>query len=114
MRNISVIVLFCTLVISGFSLAKSAVEEPTVIACAFEKLPVMIMVVRSGMGAANNTLQIGQTQPVSLQMGSSLSTATHGTKEYVFSLRPPASVTVNGTEDGSKTHDGECISTAQP
>ena len=91
----------------------AATEEPTVIACIFEKQPLMIMTIRGGMGASDNTVQIGQTPPVPLEIGSGLSTATHGTKDFIFSLRHPASVTVSGAGSSSLTFSGECISTLQ-
>ena len=99
--------------ISGPVLA--AAEEPTVVACTFEKLPLMIMTIRGGMGASDNTLQVGQTPPVPLEIGSGLSTATHGGQNFIFSLRSPASVTVYpaGNDSQFQTFDGECISTLQ-
>lgn len=94
--------------------AHSATKEPVAVACKFEKLPLMIMTIRGGMGASDNTLQIGQTPSVPLEIGSGLSTATHDGRDFIFSLRPPASVTVNGAGSDSRTLSGECISTLQP
>lgn len=114
MRNMAAMMLFCASSFVDPATAHSEAEEPKVIACIFEKQPLMIMIVRGGMGATDNTLQIGQAPPVSLEIGSSLSIATRGTQEFVFSLRPPASVTVNGAGSSSMTYGGECISTVQP
>jgi hypothetical protein len=97
-----------------FRPAHSATKEPTVVACTFEKLPLMIMTIRGGMGASDNTLQVGQTQPVLLEIGSGMTTATHGKQDFIFSLRSPASVTVNAAGSDSRTFSGECISTLQP
>ncbi len=94
--------------------AHSAAKEPTVIACNFEKLPLMILTIRGGMGATDNTLQVGQTPPVQLDMGSSLLIATYGAQEYTFSLRLPASVTVSSAGSDSRTFSGQCVSTLQP
>lgn len=94
--------------------AHSAAKEPTVIACNFEKLPLMILTIRGGMGATDNTLQVGQTPPVQLDMGSSLMIAGYGAQTYTFSLRLPASVTVRAAGPDFQTYNGECISTLQP
>ncbi len=92
----------------------SATEKPTIITCTFEKQPVMIMTIRGGMGASDNTLQIGQTSPVPLEIGSGLSTATQGGRDFIFSLRTPASVTVIHTGSADQTFRGECKSSLQP
>lgn len=87
--------------------------EPTIISCKFDKLPTMIMIIRGGMGANNNTLQIGDHQPVELSMGSGLMMASFGMQEFVFSLRLPASVSISNAGSGgaSMTYDGQCTST---
>ena len=106
------------LILLGFVLtigqAHSATKEPVVVTCNFEKLPLMIMTIRGGMGASDNTLQVGQTQPVPLEIGSGMSTATHGKQDFIFSLREPASVTVIRAGAADQTFSGECISTLQP
>ncbi len=89
-------------------------DEPTIISCKFEKLPPMILIIRGGMGAEDNTLQVGQSSPVQLHVGSSLMTADYHAQEFVFSLRLPASVTVSALGNNSITYDGECISSLQP
>ena len=94
--------------------AYSAENEPTVVACAFEKQPLMIMTLRGGMGASDNTLQVGQTPPVQLDMGSSIMIATYRAQEYSFSLGEPASVTVIRAGSDDQTFNGKCISTLQP
>jgi hypothetical protein len=94
--------------------AHSATEKPTVVTCTFEKQPVMIMTIRGGMGATDNTLQVGQTPPVPLEIGSGMSTATHGKQDFIFSLRSPASVTVSRAGSADQTFSGKCISTLQP
>ena len=93
--------------------ALATAKEPTMIACNFEKLPLMIMIIRGGMGASDNTLQVGQTQPVQLDMGSSMMIATYHSQEYSFSLREPVSVTVSRAGSDSRTFSGKCISTLQ-
>ena len=114
MRIVAALILFGASVLIGPISAHSATEEPTVVACAFEKQPLMIMIVRSGMGASDNTLQVGQTPPVPLEIGSGLSTAAHGTQDFIFSLRSPASVTVIRAGSDDQTFSGKCISTLQP
>lgn len=113
MRNMAAMMLLCASVLISPVSARSATEEPTVIACAFEKQPLMLIIVRGGMGASDNTLQVGQTPPVPLEIGSGLMTATHGAQDFIFSLRSPATVTVGGA-GSSRTFNGECISTLQP
>ncbi|MBY5472932.1 hypothetical protein HFO86_22275 [Rhizobium leguminosarum] len=44
--------------------ASASAAEPVIVTCKFEKLPQMILIFRGGMGASDNTLQIGQTKPV--------------------------------------------------
>jgi len=112
MMSKAILILLAFVLISGP--AHSATKEPTVVACTFEKLPLMIMTIRGGMGASDNTLQVGQTQPVPLEIGSGMSTATHGKQDFIFSLRPPASVTVIRAGSDDQTFSGECISTLQP
>ena len=62
----TILILLAFVLISGP--AHSATEKPTVVACTFEKLPLTIMIFRGGMGASNNTLQVGQTPPVQLSV----------------------------------------------
>src|SRR5690606_35941370 len=50
----------------------AAAAEPTIVSCQFEKMPPMILTFRGGMGADDNTLQVGQTPPVPLSVGSNL------------------------------------------
>ncbi|MGI6852087.1 hypothetical protein [Mesorhizobium sp. 1B3] len=35
-------------------------DEPTIVTCNFEKMPPMILTFRGGMGADDNTLQVGR------------------------------------------------------
>ncbi len=114
MRITAVLILYSALAFINPVSAYSATKEPTVVACTFEKLPLMIMIVRGGMGASDNTLQVGQKPPVPLEIGSGLSIATHGTQEFIFSLRSPASVTVIRAGSDDQTFSGKCISTLQP
>ncbi|WP_146226107.1 hypothetical protein [Phyllobacterium leguminum] len=86
-------------------------DEPTVVACQFEKMPLMILTFRGGMGADNNTLQVGQTKPVELSVGSSLMAAQYGAQNMTFSLRLPANVSVSAPGQDTKTFSGECVST---
>ncbi|MER8501562.1 MULTISPECIES: hypothetical protein [unclassified Mesorhizobium] len=52
-----------------------AAKELTIVSCNFEKVPPMILIFRGGMGADDNTLQVGQTKPVPMSVGSSLMSA---------------------------------------
>lgn len=63
--------------------------------CNFEHLPPMLMMIRGGMGANDNSLQIGQRPPVPLSVGSSLMLAEVGIQEFAFSLRLPSSVSIS-------------------
>lgn len=85
--------------------AASSEDNLTPVACQFEHLPLMLMTIRDGMGGQNNTLQIGDNEPVPLFVGSSLMNAEFQGQGYVFSLRIPANVTVD-----SITYHGTCIS----
>ncbi|RWB93111.1 MAG: hypothetical protein EOQ56_35485 [Mesorhizobium sp.] len=87
--------------------------EPTIVSCQFEKMPPMILTFRGGMGASDNTLQVGQTKPVPLSVGSSLMSAAYGAQEFTFSLRLPASVSVSAPGQDTQTFHGECISSLQ-
>lgn len=89
-------------------------DEPVVVTCNFEKMPPMLLTFRGGMGADDNTLQIGQTKPVPLSVGSNLMTASYGAQEMVFSLRLPANVSVSANGQNTQTFYGECISSLQP
>jgi hypothetical protein len=98
------------------SQTRALAEEPVVVVCNFQKLPVMILTFRDGMGGDKNTLQIGERPPVPLSVGSSLMTATNGAQEFVFSLRLPASVLITnqGSAGTTVTYGGECVSTLEP
>lgn len=90
-------------------------DEPVVVACNFEYMQLMLFTFRGGMGADNNTLQVGQNPPVELSVGSSLMGATDDMgATYSFSLAPPANVTVvkRGASNGA-TYHGECVSSLQ-
>lgn len=80
------------------------------VACKFEHLPLMLLITRGGMGADDNTVQIGDNEPVPLNIGSSLMTAQFEGQEFIFSLRMPASVSVTGQGSDTITYHGECIS----
>jgi hypothetical protein len=93
------------------SCSSAFANEQVVVACKFEKLPLMLLTFNGGMGSEENTLQIGERTPVLLSVGSSLMVATVDAQEFVFSLRMPASVTVSGPgSSDNRTFDGECIS----
>ncbi|AXA39401.1 hypothetical protein [Rhizobium leguminosarum] len=94
--------------------ASASAAEPVIVTCKFEKLPQMILIFRGGMGASDNTLQIGQTKPVPMSVGSSLMSAEYGTQSFTFSLRLPANVSVSAPKQDTLTYYGECISTLQP
>ncbi|ESX62685.1 hypothetical protein X759_34450 [Mesorhizobium sp. LSHC420B00] len=87
--------------------------EPTVVSCQFEKMPPMILTFRGGMGADDNSLQVGQTKPVPMSVGSNLMTAAYGAQEFTFSLRLPANVSVSAPGQDTQTFYGECISSLQ-
>jgi hypothetical protein len=87
-----------------------ASDNLTPVACKFEHLPLMLLIFRSGMGGNDNTVQIGQQEPVPLSVGSSLMTATFQGQEFVFSLRMPANVSVSGQGSDTMTYHGDCVS----
>ena len=88
-----------------------AAPEPVVVACKFDRLPLMLLTFRN---EADSTLQIGDGKPSRLHVGSSLMTAARGSQEFTFSLRLPASVTVSAPGNDPQTYGGECASTLQP
>ncbi|RWG22574.1 MAG: hypothetical protein EOQ55_03375 [Mesorhizobium sp.] len=90
-----------------------AAEELTIVSCNFERMPLMILTFRGGMGADDNTLQVGQTKPVPMSVGSNLMSAAYGAQEFTFSLRLPASVSVSVPGQHTQTFYGECISSLQ-
>lgn len=61
---------------SGFA------SEPTIINCQFDGHPPMIMSIRGGQGANDNTLQIGDAKPVELTIGSGMTSAEFNGKLY--------------------------------
>ena len=61
-------------------------------------------------GGNRGTLKVGNSKPVPLYVGSSVSTATYGAQELTFSLRLPASVTVSAPGNDTKTYGGVCES----
>jgi hypothetical protein len=79
-------------------------------ACKFEHLPLILIISRGGMGAKDNTVQIGDNKPVPLNIGSSLMIAEFKGQEFVLSLRMPASVSVSSRGADTVTYHGECIS----
>lgn len=94
---------------SPLLLFSSPASALSVTACKFERLPLMLIIARGGMGASDNTLQVGETPPVPLSMGSSLMLATVGVQELTFSLRMPSSVSVSAPGNDTQTFYGECI-----
>jgi len=96
------------------AVAANAADEPTVVACKFEHFPLMLLTFRGGMGADDNTLQIGQTDPVELSVGSNLMAATYGAQNFTFSLRMPPNVSVSAPGQDVLTYHGECVSSLQP
>ncbi|WP_028732957.1 hypothetical protein [Rhizobium leguminosarum] len=94
--------------------ASASGAEPVIVTCKFDKLPQMILTFRGGMGASDNTLQIGQTKPVPMSVGSILMSAEYGTQSFTFSLRLPANVSVSAPKQDTLTYYGDCISTLQP
>jgi len=94
--------------------AHSVSKEPVVVTCKFEKLPPMVMTIRGGMGASDNTLTVGQAPPVLLEIGSGLSTASHDGRDFIFSLREPASFTVIRAGAADQTYRGTCKSSLRP
>lgn len=102
------------LVVLATSDRASAAEEPTAVACQFEHMPLMLFILRGGMGADDNTVQIGQSEPLKLSVGSSLMSATQGNQDLTFSLRLPANVSVSAPGNDTMSYFGECISSFQP
>lgn len=102
--------IFAMWLVSSAALA----DEPVIVSCNFEKMPPMILTFRGGMGASDNTLQVGQTNPVPLSVGSSLMSADYGAQSFTFSLRLPANVSVSAPGQDTLTFYGECISSLQP
>lgn len=102
------------LLLASLLIQASAPKEPVVVSCKFDKLPLMILTFRDGMGAKNNTLQIGQNKPVPLSVGSSLMMAELHGQEFAFSLRLPASVSVTSQGSNTVTYHGDCVSTLSP
>ncbi|MBY3323796.1 hypothetical protein HFO02_09235 [Rhizobium laguerreae] len=94
--------------------ASASAAEPVIVTCEFDKLPQMILTFRGGMGASDNTLQIGQSKPVPMSVGSNLMSAEYGTQSFTFSLRLPANVSVSPPGQDTLTYYGDCISTLQP
>lgn len=86
-------------------------EEPTVVACKFERLPLMVFMFRGSSESGKSTLQIGEGKPVPVSEGSSLVTASYRGQDFIFSLRMPPSVTVKGAGYDAITYNGECVST---
>ncbi|RWD81307.1 hypothetical protein [Mesorhizobium sp.] len=105
--------LITMIMISMTTMIAFAADEPTIVSCQFEKMPPMILMFRGGMGADDNSLQVGQTKPVPLSVGSSLMSAQYGAQEFVFSLRLPANVSVSALGSDTQTYYGECISSLQ-
>ncbi|CAN7549339.1 hypothetical protein [Pararhizobium sp. LjRoot238] len=87
-----------------------AADNLVPVACKFEKLPLMLLISRGGMGAKDNTIQIGNASPVPLSIGSGLMTARFQGQEFVFAVAMPASVSIHGSGSDTLTYDGECIS----
>lgn len=107
--------LLVSLVCSSSFLAYGATgvvasDNLTPVACKFEHLPSMLLIFRTGMGGNDNTVQIGQHEPVPLSVGSSLMTATFQGQNFTFSLRMPANVSVSGQGSDTMTYHGDCIS----
>lgn len=84
--------------------------EPVILACKFEELPLMLIIIRGGMGAESNTLQIGQDPPVQIFQGSQFMSAEADGYELTFSFNPTPLLTASD-ESSSETYKGECIST---
>lgn len=112
MMSRTILILLAFVLISGP--AHSVSKEPVAVTCKFEKLPPMVMTIRGGMGAADNTLTVGKTPPVPLEIGSGLSTASHDGRDFIFSLREPASVTVIRAGAADQTYRGTCKSSLRP
>lgn len=94
---------------SPLLLCSAPASALSVTACKFEHLPLMLLINRGGMGASDNTLQIGDAHPVPLSIGSSLMLATVGAQEFTFSLRMPMNVSVSAPGNDTQTMYGECI-----
>lgn len=87
----------------------SAQPVKVAIACDFEKLPLILILVKGGMGADDNTIKIGNNAPVPISIGSGLMSAEFQGQSYTFSLRLPANVSIDSPSTGSVTYHGHCI-----
>ncbi len=106
-------VLLASVVLASGAGAKD-VQEPVVVSCAFEHLPLMQFWFRGEPSVQSDTVQIGPSEILSLAVGSSFMSANSASTSYTFSLRRPASVTVHHTGDSDgRTFYGECISSLQ-
>lgn len=92
-----------------FTLIAPLASAASVTACKFDRLPLMLLVTRGGMGASDNTLQIGNEKPVPLYVGSSLMNASVGAQSLTFSLRMPVNVSVSAQGADTQTYFGECV-----
>lgn len=91
------------------SIAQTGAEaENVIVACKFERLPLMILTYRPTTG--KHTLQVGDTAPVPLESGTGYSSAEFEGQDYSFWIRRPASVTITGRGSDGQTFAGECIS----
>ncbi len=104
--------LFTITALTLLTFWQPALADGTIVYCQFEGLPGMTMTLRGGMGASDNTLQIGSKDPVQLSIGSSLSSASMDGNSYTIAWQYPASVTVSGSDgsNSSFTRYGECSS----
>ncbi|MCO8166820.1 hypothetical protein NJC40_03385 [Pseudomonas sp. 21LCFQ02] len=95
---------------ASLMMSSAPASAATVTACKFERLPLMLLVARGGMGASDNTLQVGDAKPVPLYIGSSLMNATIGAQSFIFSFRMPISVLVGARDNDTQTFYGDCVS----
>lgn len=88
-------------------------DEPIVVSCKFEKLPLMQFIFRGTSAEGKSTVQIGNDAPLQLTIGSMFMSAVDGKTGtlYQYVLRMPANVDVrhNGASDALNFY-GECIS----
>lgn len=90
-------------------ISTASIADESIVYCNFGGLPEMKLTIRGGMGASDNSLQIGNFEPVSLGVGSGLMSASFNDKSYTISWDYPASVTISES-NGYYTRFGGCSS----
>lgn len=88
-------------------------DEPTIVSCKFENLPLMQFIFRGTSADESSTVQIGEREPLFLSIGSSTMSA-HDEKRgtnYRFFLGTPPNVDVRSLGASNDVNFyGDCIS----